>query len=71
MIYDNCIQIISKRIYILRLIDCFMTDSQIIGSIFRIFRKTVQVLTNDSSSLLDVNRLNMNPKEFSSKFRVK
>lgn len=48
-----------------------MLNSEVIGSIFRLFRKTIQVLTNESSNLLDLKKLNIHPKEFASKFRVR
>ncbi len=70
VIYDNCILIVYKRMSVLRLIDNYLSDSQLIGSIFRIFRKVIQVLTNDSSSLLNLSKMNIHPKEFSIKFRV-
>lgn len=42
----------------------------IISSIFRILRKLIQVLTNDSSTLLDLKKLSVQPKVFSREFRV-
>ena len=66
----NCIPIISGRIHILRIIDNFQGDSCIMGSIFRLFRKTIQTLTNESTGLLDLSKLNLHPKEFAPVIRV-
>ncbi len=54
----------------MRIYDTFMNDSQIMGSVFRLFRKTIQVLTNDTTSLLDVRKLKIHPKEFAVNLKV-
>jgi hypothetical protein len=69
IIYDNCIQIISSRITIMKCIEGYMNDSQIISSMFRLLRKTIQVLTNNSSMMLDLSKVSVQPKAFSKEFR--
>lgn len=48
-----------------------MQDSIVIGSIFRLFRKVIQILTNENSNLLNLDKLTIPPKDFAAKFRVK
>jgi len=39
--------IIDSKFEIIKIIDVFLDDSQIVGNIFRIFRKAIMILTND------------------------
>lgn len=66
-IYDNCLHLISKRIYLLKAMESFLDDSQIVSGIIRIFRKLIQILTTDSNSLVDRSK---EPKVFAKEFRV-
>jgi hypothetical protein len=68
--YNACLEIISSRIAFLKLADLFMSDSQIVGSIFRIFRKAIQVLTNENEQLVDINFVACSPQVYSKEFRV-
>ncbi len=45
----------------------FFEDSQIVGSVIRIFRKLIQILTTDSNALIDKSK---EPKVFSKEFSV-
>lgn len=66
-IYDNCLQLISNRVALLKVMEHYLEDSQITGGIFRIMRKLIQVLTYDTSPLIDKSK---NAKVFSKEFRV-
>lgn len=66
-IYDNCLHLISKRVYLLKVLENFLDDSQIVGAVIRIFRKLIQILTTESNSLIDKSK---EPKVFAKEFRV-
>jgi hypothetical protein len=71
--YQNCLHLISSRITLLKIfsIEKFTSDSQITGGVFRIFRKIVQLLTNDSTTMIDKTVVTVvDPKSFSIDFRV-
>ena len=70
MIYDNCIILMGYRISLLKLIDAFYDDCQIMSGLFRILRKATQIITNESSTLLDKTVLYSNPKDISKKYKV-
>jgi len=60
----------SYRICLLKIIDIYSTDSQMMSGLFRIFRKTSQQITNDYSSNLDKKRIDGRPKDISKKFKI-
>jgi hypothetical protein len=59
---------VSNRVTLLKIMELFIDDSQVIGGIIRILRKCVQVLTNHSNILLDRTK---EPRNFAKEFRVK
>jgi hypothetical protein len=66
-IYQNCLHFISKRLIILKMMDVYMEDSQIISGFIRIFRKIVQMLTTENISMTDKSK---DPRVFVREFRV-
>jgi hypothetical protein len=59
------------RITLLKLIDAFYEDSQIMSGLFRIMRKATQIITNEYSPLLDKSTLKSTPKEISKMYKVR
>ena len=68
LIYNNGLHLISKRINILKVMEIYIDDSQIVAGIIRMFRKLIQILTTDSNSIIDKSK---DAKTFSREFRVK
>jgi hypothetical protein len=62
--------VIYKRVNILKIVETFLEDSQVISGIFVIFRKSIQVLSNDSHHLVDKSMLNISPDEFALSIKV-
>lgn len=69
-IYNNCIALMGYRITLLKLIDAFYDDSQIMSGLFRIIRKATQIITNETSPFLDKTILKSSPKDISKMFKV-
>jgi hypothetical protein len=67
LMYDNCMNLISHRVSLLKILDFFLNDSQVVGGVVRLFRKIIQVLTNDTNNLIDKSR---EPRIFAIEFRV-
>ena len=60
----------SYRISLLKLIDVYSIDSQMMSGLFRVFRKATQLITCDTSPLIDRNRMEGKPKDVSKKFKA-
>lgn len=60
----------SYRICLLKLIDEYSTDSKIMCGLIRVFRKATQILTYDSSTLIDKSLIEGSPNEVSRKFKI-
>lgn len=60
----------SYRICLLKMIDIFSMDSSLMSGLFRVFRKSTQLITNHSTPLLDRNKLDGRPKDISKKFKL-
>lgn len=60
----------SYRVCLMKMIDIYSTDSQLMSGLFRIFRKASQQITNDSTSFLDRNKIDGRPKEITKKFKI-
>lgn len=59
----------SYRVCLLKLIDIYSVDSQLMSGLFRIFRKATQIITNDNTSQLDRSKLDGRPKDITKKFK--
>ena len=60
----------SYRICLLKLIDEYSMDSEIMSGLIRVFRKATQILTYDSSVLIDKSMIEGSPQEVSRKFKI-
>jgi hypothetical protein len=67
IIYNLCLEMVSSRITFLKLTDIYIMDSQIIGAIFRIFRKAIQILTNES---IELDQSQCVPLDYAKELRV-
>jgi hypothetical protein len=67
LMYDNCMNLISHRVSLLKILDFYLNDSQVVGGVVRLFRKIIQVLTNDTNNLIEKSR---EPRIFAIEFRV-
>jgi hypothetical protein len=60
----------SYKISLLKLIDVYASDSEIMSGLFRVFRKATQLITYDSSILLDKEQLEESPYLMSKKYKI-
>ena len=60
----------SYKISLLKLIDVYTSDSEIMSGLFRVFRKATQLITYDSSILLDKEQLEESPYLMSKKYKI-
>jgi hypothetical protein len=60
----------SYKISLLKLIDVYTSDSEIMSGLFRVFRKATQLITYDSSILLDKEQLEESPNLMSKKYKI-
>jgi hypothetical protein len=51
LVYENCIKIISNRLIIIKILEPFMKDSQIVSAVIRLLRKIIQILLNENNPL--------------------
>lgn len=58
------------RFSLIKLIDSFYNDSQVMSGLFRLLRKATQIITNEDSNSLDKTKLKSDPKDISKTFRV-
>lgn len=58
------------RFTLMKIIDFYNDDSLIMNGIFRVFRKSCQIIANEGSNFLDKNFLKQTPKEISNTFKV-
>jgi hypothetical protein len=59
----------SYKVSLLKLIDVYSSDSQMMSGLFKVFRKATQLLTYDSSTLLDKEQLDESPYSISKSTR--
>jgi hypothetical protein len=60
----------SYKISLLKLIDVYIKDSEMMIGLFRIFRKATQILTYDSCTLIDKEQTEGSPNVISKKFKI-
>ena len=51
--YNIGLDILSHRLTFLKLVDIYIYDSQIVGMIFRMFRKVLQIVFNENNLIDD------------------
>ena len=61
--------IIDSRLEIIKIIEVFLEDSQIIGNIFRLFRKAVMVITSQEFQKGKITN-DINPKQYIKEIKV-
>ena len=47
-----------------------MIESQVVSLVIKVMRKLIQILINDSSSIIDESKILLQPKQFSKDIRV-
>lgn len=72
MVYTNCLLTSTYRNLIVYLLNNFTSDSEVSGMIFKIIRKSFQILIKDSLiSQIDIKVLSDTPEKIFEQLRVK